>query len=83
MSPAHLGSWLSIDISIFYLREKEGCSGQDQELVLQKAWELTREMGEANFINAIVETNAKCYFKSETERRREIKMRSRSRSRSE
>ena len=38
-------------------------------------------MDEADFINVIVETNAKCYFKSETERRREIKMRSRSRSR--
>jgi len=39
-------------------------------------------MDEADFINVIVETNAKCYFKSERERRREIKMRSRSRSRS-
>ena len=32
-------------------------------------------MDEADFINVIVETNAKCYFKSERERRREIKMR--------
>ena len=31
-------------------------------------------MDEADFINVIVETNAKCYFKSERERRREIKI---------
>ena len=39
-----------------------------QELVLQKAQELPREMDGADFINVIVETNAKCYFKSERER---------------